>query len=253
MIPKVLYLYWSGQPLSWLRYLTVFSFKKQNPDWQVKVYYSKETNLFAFWNTGEQNLVYKGKDYFPKLSKLAEIEVFDPAVVGFGNIHEVHKSDLFRLWVLHKYGGVYSDFDILYTKPMPEVTQRWFHKDMDGDYCIGLLAAESGDTVLKYLLEQAKLRTYTNKYQAYGSRLWRVMLEGSELEGWNIPKNLVYSCYWAELEKLLTEDLPDDAVGIHWFGGSSFMAEWNNKLSPKSYQRYNNQICKIIKEIYSHV
>lgn len=246
-----LYLYWGGKPLSWLRYLTVVSFKKHNPDWLIKVYYPVKPTIKTSWTTSEQKVSYKGKDYFDKLHGLADLIPFDMETVDMSNdIPEVHKSDIFRLWVLHKYGGVYSDFDILFTKPLPEVKERWFCRHPDGHYAVGLLAAEKGDGICKWLLDSIKLRTDRDKYQSFGSSLWGTMLDGSTLEGWNIPEDFIYSFNWLEAESLFTDNkkLPRGAVGIHWYGGSDVSGNWENILTPDTYKDYDSTISNIIKE-----
>lgn len=250
---KTLYLYWGGRKLSWLRYLTVVSFKKQNPDWRIAVYYPLAPTTSTSWTTDEQRVPYEGEDYFNKLHGLADLVVpFDMNTVGMKNdIPEVHKSDIFRLWALHKYGGVYSDFDILYTKPLPKVKERWFCRHPDGHYAIGLLAAEKGDSIYQWLLESANLRTDRDKYQSFGSGLWGAMLDGTTLTGWNIPEYLIYSFNWREAESLFTEKkkLPKKAIGIHWYGGSGIAGQWENLLTPDTYKDYDSTITNIIKEV----
>ena len=118
MIPKTLYLYWGGS-LSWLRFLTVYSFKKYNPDWEIKVYYPVNYSDSITWNTNEQSDAYDGENWFHKLSEYAELIPFDCEIIGMSNdLPEVHKSGLFRAWILSTHGGMYCDFDILFFKPL---------------------------------------------------------------------------------------------------------------------------------------
>jgi hypothetical protein len=251
MIPKTLFLYWGSRKLSWLRYLTVVSFAKHNPDWDIKVYYPTQPTIGNTWTTDEQIVTYTGDDYFDKLSKYAEVIPFDMKEVGMSNDKpEVHKSDLFRLWALVKYGGLYSDFDILYTKPMPEIKGKLYCRHPDGHYAIGLIGCSAGDKEFNGLLELAKLAN-GSKYQSLGSTLWGKGLEDVKLDGWNIPENLVYSYNWNNAEKLFTENggLPKEAVGIHWYGGSIVSGQWENKLTPENYLEYDSTICNIIKEL----
>jgi hypothetical protein len=253
MIPRVLFLYWGGRKLSWLRYLTVVSFAKHNPDWSIKVYYPTQPTVGNSWTTDEQIVKYTGEDYFDKLSEYAELIPFDMAELGLGNDRaEVHKSDLFRLWALVKYGGVYSDFDILYTKPMPDISKKksLYCHHPDNHYAIGLLACGAGDSNFNGLLELGKLAT-GDKYQALGSTLWEKGLENVKLDGWNIPESLIYSHNWYGAEELFTEQgkLPKDAIGIHWYGGSITSGNWENLLNEERYTDYESTICDIIKDI----
>lgn len=251
MIPRTLFLYWGGRKLSWLRYLTVVSFAKHNPDWEIKVYYPVVPAVSHTWKTKEQTIQYVGEDYTHKLTEYAELIPFDVETLGFSReMPEVHKSDVFRLWALHEHGGVYSDFDILYVKPMPRVKVRWYSRHpSEGHFSVGLLAAPKNDNLYAELLELARNSTGTTKYQVFGATLWHRVADDRLIEGWNIPTNFVYSCNWREAEKLFTsnEDLPPDAVGVHWFAGA--MGEWESKLTPETYEGYDSTISNLIKEI----
>jgi hypothetical protein len=243
VIPKTLFLYWGGQPLSWLRYQTIKSFKKHNPDWKVRVFGPVEATKGGEWATEEQRHTYEGKDYMPKF------ETFDPSLVGFTNvISEVYKSDLFRLWALYEYGGAYADFDILFTKPMPKLTKFTYCKHPYGHYSIGLIAAEKDNLYIKKLLKAAR-SAQGGKYQSFGSTLWGHTL--TDVEGWNIPKDLIYFTDWRDADKLFTQvdKLPKQAIGVHWYGGSPEAGVWESELTPKNYKQYPSTITEIIREI----
>lgn len=243
---RTLYLYWGGRKLSWLRYLTVKSFLKHNPDWKIKVYYPAKPTVGNKWHTAEQTIGYDGKDWFPELE--AELIPFDMETIGESNdMPEVHKSDLFRLWAIHEYGGVYSDFDILYTKPFPETRGTLYCWHPDGHYAVGLIGGEKGSKVFADLLEASR-GVGTNKYQVYGSTLWGKVLE-EKPEGWNIPRDLVYPFGWQEVDGLFTgnKKLPKEAVGVHWYGGSEIAGKWENELAPNHIN--NSTIGNIVKEL----
>jgi hypothetical protein len=252
MIPKTLFLYWGGKNLSWLRYLTVVSFAKHNPRWTIKVYYPTNPTIGNTWTTDEHIVEYKGDDYFNKLSEYAELIPLDMEQIGGSNDStEVHKSDLFRLWALFTYGGLYSDFDILYTKPMPDFKEeRLYCYHPDGHYAVGLIGCQPGDTKFSKLLRLARQPTET-EYQSLGSFLWGKVLEGAKMDGWNIPEELIYSYNWYNAEKLFTDNsgLPDGAIGIHWYGGSVASGQWENLIKPELYDMYDSTICNIIKGI----
>lgn len=235
MIPKTLFLYWGGRDLSYLRFMTVKSFKKYNPDWQIRVFYPTHPQTGRGWTTNEHAVEYKGEDYFDKLKDYATVESLDMEELGFGNeLAEVHKSGVFRLWALTKYGGVYSDFDILYFKPMVEIKERAYFHHPDGHFADGFLASKKDDKLFKFLLERLKTAS-TGKYQSFGPTLWGEYFGSKKPDGWNIPKSLVYACDWQDVDKLFGDyRLPDDAVGIHWFGGSDKAGQQENLLTPSN-------------------
>ena len=71
-IPKKIYLYWGASPLSYLRYLTVASLSRLNPDWEITVYTGGH-NAPAEWTTGEQAGQYTGPDYLPHCGELPNV------------------------------------------------------------------------------------------------------------------------------------------------------------------------------------
>lgn len=250
MIPKTLYLYWGGKKLSWLRYLTVVSFKRHNPDWDIKVYYPAVPSEIGSWGSGEHRVAYEGGDWFEKLSEYAELIPLDMKDIHFSNsLPEVHKSDVFRLWALYTMGGVYSDFDILYFKPIPSPAGRWFCLHPDGHYAIGLLAARPNDPLYKKLLVASRRET-GNKYQSYGSTLWQKVTDGHEPAGWNIPKSFVYCCDWQHAASLFTSHppVPGEAIGLHWYGGSVDSGQWENRLEPSTVSNHRSLIHDLVKE-----
>jgi len=54
MIPKRMFFYWSGNDLSWMRYMTLYSFRKMNPNWEIILYLSDNVNKIKTWNSGEE-------------------------------------------------------------------------------------------------------------------------------------------------------------------------------------------------------
>ena len=48
--------------------------------------------------------------------------IFDCNEICVDNdLNEIHKSDFIRYYLLHKFGGVWSDMDILYIKPIHQL------------------------------------------------------------------------------------------------------------------------------------
>lgn len=52
-IPKIASFFWGGGPLSWLRYMTFWSFRKLHPDWEMRLYLRPVAHNQATWHTGE--------------------------------------------------------------------------------------------------------------------------------------------------------------------------------------------------------
>jgi len=148
MIPKHLHLYWGGgKKLSYLRYLTVFSFVQLNPDWKITVWYPEKNTNISNWKTNEHSkYCYNGIDYFYKLIDISPNVSLEKAnMVGFSDLSEVHKSDLHRWKILHEIGGWWSDFDILYFKPMASLNVDFSKVDFN----ISFNGLESGIVIVE--------------------------------------------------------------------------------------------------------
>ena len=54
-IPKIVHFYWGNEKLSYLRYMSVYSFRKLNPDWKIKIHVPGALSMIApTWGSNEQ-------------------------------------------------------------------------------------------------------------------------------------------------------------------------------------------------------
>ena len=51
-IPKIFHVYWGGGVMPYIRFLTVKSFMKYNPDWEIMFWYPKYPSTHVTWPTG---------------------------------------------------------------------------------------------------------------------------------------------------------------------------------------------------------
>lgn len=119
-IPKVVHFYWDKSPLSFLNLLSVKSFKELNPDWTVKLYEPKFRHNNISWVGYTQKEKYSNINYLQYVYKYCdEIIEVDLEELNFRNdVSEVYKSDFLRWFLLSTEGGLWSDMDVLYIKPM---------------------------------------------------------------------------------------------------------------------------------------
>ena len=241
-LPKILHLYWGGnQPLSYFRYLTVASFVKHNPEWTVNVWTPKDTNTKEItWNTGEQIGTYSGHDY---LDDLCVCKINMESIGIPDNIPEVHKSDLLRWYLLGEFGGVWSDFDILYTAPLSKnITKNWgdvglcyyelpFKSERNHKFqAIGFLAS-SGDIGKEFfmkLFEKGIAKIPQTEYQAFGADLLECHLQEWSVSGrpyFYLDKDLVYPYYAHDSVQNYFNPVPlhhPNSIGLHWYAGHPF-------------------------------
>lgn len=243
-IPKILHLYWGGEKLSYIRFLTVKTFLKYNPDWKIifltPTQYTKTRSWITYENK-EQSSDYT--DFFPELKKLPiEFETIDMNKYYINNnIPEVHKSDFIRLIQLHQIGGLWSDMDIIYLKSMNNFyLNRPENRDIETFICnneyghsIGFMMGSEGNKFFQSLSNLALGEYDSHFYQTLGAKLYNKHFSTTEAierlsSVMNISMDVVYPVR-AGNEKVLLDTKPinitEKTLGIHWFAGHP---QWNN-------------------------
>jgi len=255
-------MYWGGN-LSFLRYLTVVSFKKQNPDWHINIFYPVFPTRQISWNTGEQSGIYEGLDYFHKLDQWAELIPIRMDSIGVSDqIPEVHKSGVVRAWALSEYGGIYSDMDILYFKPLNihNITNLIFSFDEnDQSFSDGFIGCSiEAKPFFKDFLDLT-IKNADAGYQSMGLNIWNTMVQRSNypVDVWNIPMSLIYHYNSYHVEEIFNENsndlnslFPEESIGCHWYGGHPATRHWENVITPENYN-FNNIISKLVQNILS--
>ena len=167
-IPKVCYMYWGGSgnmPL--LMVFTVISFHRFNPDWQIIIYRTiqKDEDL----GRTPYDYYYIGKDYFHLIESMdfVEIRIIDISEYGIKkDIHSILGSDMFRTKIIYENGGLYSDLDVIWLKPMSEFVNIncignmndfecnvCLYNQITGHHTISNLIGETGSPFLKSIIE----------------------------------------------------------------------------------------------------
>lgn len=236
--PKTLHLFWGrSRPLSWLRLQTVVTFARLNPDWLLKVWYRDTEPKQPAWPTPEQKNQYTGKDYFDQLAGLATL---CPVPVNH-KVSDVHLSDYLRWWLLGNEGGFWSDFDIVYTRPMsdlPEFGGPFLVRYPCGTWPIGFLGAQDGPGRIFFReMERCALkRLGTAKgYQEIGCTLLAAVAKA-----WK-PKAqdglFVYPKYHLQdAERAYFKPGPyrvgAEFIGLHWYAGAEWASRYENSIDP---------------------
>lgn len=278
MIDKKMYFYWGNETMSWMRYLSVYTFKKLNPTWEVFVYKTKQTNKIKTWrDSPTQDLHnFNGLDYFQKLKEL-DIHILDWEFdkIDIKNMGASHLSNFFKWDTLGKHSGFFSDLDILYLKSMDEFYDEV--KDFDviinftHHFSIGFLASSGNNKFYSDVVE-ATIKNYTNsQYQSAGvlalnslcsklnrtlnlnSNLYEILQKHyKDLKFHNFDMSLLY--FWKHFEmnfvfEELKTNLPDNSLGIHWYAGDAVAQKWNNILNSENYTKYNNTFTYYAKKV----
>tara|TARA_R110000868_G_scaffold250790_1_gene507545 strand:- start:2614 stop:3474 length:861 start_codon:yes stop_codon:yes gene_type:complete len=280
-IPKVMYLYWDGGTMSFLNYLTVISFHKHNPSWDIVVYTPTNKHEGITWSTGEQSVSYDGTDYWGSVGILdyVEIRTFDFTTIEISNdIPEVFKSDFIRWHILSTMGGGWSDFDILYTKPINEIDLRdnmvtGIVEEVstvlvfDGyHHIIGFYLSEPNNKFFGNILEKSKTSLNPGGYQSVGSRLLMKMYPNLDVVGFshnnvaNLPMDVVYPIIPSHktIHDLFNNSnmgdyFTNNTIGVHWFNGDKLSKEYlNNFTSTKTNGSIISKLIEEYEDIYSN-
>lgn len=183
--------------MSWLRHLTLVSLSRLNPKYTVELFVAKSTNPVSNWNSGQQQdfSTYQGRDYLAELS-LPNLIVHSVEVEP-GN--GVQQCDWFKWDELGGKGGWFSDLDILYLKPLPEI-EAHAAITCDTYYSMGLMASAGNNEIFRAIARASREFGVDSRYESTNqSAVKAVGKDISELEDkypqykiYNIPVEWVY-------------------------------------------------------------
>lgn len=248
--------------MSYLRFLTIKTFIKHNPDWKIILWYPKFPSTHCTWKTGEQKYTSNYTDYFNKVQELPLVTKtpVDFEEYGINNkMSEVHKSDFLRIQQLSTTGGVWSDMDILYLKPMSSLyfntednkdieTVYSYNPQLQYGHSVGFLMATENNKFFKELLLLARKSFNPNDYQCMGVNLFNQYYPTFEsinkiTPAINLLMDVVYPYNANQLHELITDrktkytvkpKISSNTIGIHWYAGSrlwkGFMSKTNGGL-----------------------
>ena len=195
-IPKIAHFHWTGPQMSWLRGMSLLTFKKFNPTWEIRLHDTP------------------------------------PDIRAVGLPMYGQEADWTWWRKLYQDGGLLVATDVITVRPVPE---EWLEGEIaattnggDAVYQFAVLGAEPRHPFLGRCVEACEKMAANPKnldYQAMGV----IMLRG--LAGklppkpalTEIPARAYCAVQWNETRHFWdeVEDLPldDGIVGHHWFGG----------------------------------
>lgn len=272
MIPKRMAFFWVGR-MSWMRWLTLSTFVKFNPDWEILLYTADSKMVLPKHWIGEpdDDNTYKGPDYMDRLPSSVQVrEFYPPQPMGAAQI-----CDLFQWKFLATEGGFYADMDILWLKPFESTYAQCKNDDavfcLEGDIlAIGLVGSSPECPVFKAIYDAAVVEP-NRDYQHYGTnlvyRMFGIRSAETPAPGLKvlnlfrqlypdvpiteIPPETVYTFIWNEAAKIFHQDrrVTSRAVGIHWFGGGSISDRWNCLLTEGSWRKHFNTFTRCLRSI----
>jgi len=255
-IPKNLFVYWDGSPMSYLQYLTLKSFQDLNPEWKIILFMPKIRYHKITWKSDEQKNRYQGTDYFYLIPKKLNIKIIkiDFEKIGFRNdIPEVIKSDFLRYYLLGNFGGLWVDMDVLFIKPLEEILNLNYNvlgqKEnintvlcyitcgllpyISGIYPIGFFMSSPNNPFFHNLANSCIKYLDLEKYQSIGCQMVKKLYPMPENIKQSYPhlniklfsETSYLPIFWQkEIDKIFYTNAPykfkPETFGIHWFNGS---------------------------------
>jgi hypothetical protein len=258
--------------LSWLRYLTLETFQKQNPDWELRFYTPKiEHKGESDWEAhSKERTGVIGKNYLDEVKKLPNTKCIEIAFDD--NMPDVYRSDLLRLKLLGEDGGLWLDIDVISFRPMShgifnksEVDTVVSYSLKRRHYSIGFMMASPNNPFYKFLYNKGLENNKTNNllHQKYGDRqkygviLWdsyfkdidAIQQKFPSLKLFNIEFSTCYPYLYNDMDNILVNNafIGQEFISIHFYGGHPLVRPWENLLTPENYQNYNTTLCNCIK------
>jgi hypothetical protein len=256
-IPKIANFYWGNEPLPYLRFLTLKTFSHYNPDWQLRLYTSKDS-VKPTWLSKENKNIFNGKDYTDHLKEIPNLTIITvdfQKTIGIPNTtSDVHKSDILRWWLFTKDGGMWIDLDILFWKPITE-SEVNANKNCNLIFCqcryghsIGFLGSSANNEYYKIVLNMAKQRFNEKGYQSVGCELINNSNIHKTLHDFNyrarfIAMETVYPIDAFRIRHIYNANMKLDdprTIGLHWFAGHDLSYKYVNEITADNYNDFKN-------------
>lgn len=276
---KNIYFYWGNETMSYMRYMTLYSFRKFNPDWCINLIVNKQLHERILKNTIEKQdkTEFIGKDY-SFLVKDLNITVldFENSMLNLDynvvkHMSDVHIKDLLNWKLLANGGGIVADMDILFTKPVGDTINTvtdigliCFSNYPKKCYIPVSFMYSSGSNAFFNNVYNNALKSYNPSiYESCGTlcikekNLIEVRKNYSDLSIQKLKDSIVFPFidypWYKGIEMLYNTNnrhlMKDNSIGIHWYGGAPLSQHYNNLLNEKTIYEINNTISMSIREI----
>lgn len=251
MIPKTIYFYWGNKILPFLRYMTLYSFCKLNPDWKVILILKDNSSQLRRLTTGEIVFTeYTGKDYLPEVEKL-NVVIREFSYDFITNIDSCmvnqHIKDMLNWYLIDTEGGFVADMDVLFVRSFNEMYSRFELDKADmalvcysglplANYIpVSFMGGSTNNAFYKEVFERAKKTYNPQSYQCCGTfsisypNLMAIKNAYSTLKVVQLPDIVIYPYILQHGFDGFNEFIHEqdrfgeisgiaDMIGIHWYG-----------------------------------
>jgi len=245
--PKVAHFYWGSENLPLMRYLTLKTFSYYNPQWKMILHVPEVKDTPITWLSYENKTGNSGENYYNRISTIPALTV---SVVGeaaygprFTNMSDVHRADLIRYGLIHNSGGIWSDMDILYIKPIPMSSDTHESyivgytegRGTDHEFPVGFLASKPGSSLFGAIKNEVERSYNPNAYEAMGCvLLYRHLVHNASSVG-ILPASTVYPLEVSQISSIFNPggnvDIAKESFGVHWYAGHPIAGEFVKRMN----------------------
>lgn len=263
--------------MSYMRYMTLYSFCKLNPNWKVNLIVNNSEQLRVDTIEKQDKTEFKGIDYYSMIKSLNINTIdFENKMLNIDNnvvdkMSDVHLKDILNWKILAEWGGLVADMDILFTKSMNNL----INDDTDiGLICfsnypkpnyipVSFMYSSGNSAFFKKTYNNALLNYNANVYESCGtlcieeSSLIDIIKNYPNSVVQHLPDGTVFPFVEYEWNESICKlyigdfrcDMNSEAIGIHWYAGTPQSQKQNNELNAQTVYKINNTISNSIKEI----
>ena len=259
-IEKIFHLFWAGDHISYLRYMTFKTCRLHHPDAKIILHHSPSHTTQTNWIREKQDYESNmGKNYFDSLKDIkVEIQTMDK----FKEYSPNYQSDFLRWEVLYSQGGIYLDTDQIILKNFEPLL------DCEMFYCayaleigrmyypVGVLGSVKDHWLLEDMTKKLKDSYNPNVYQSIGPDLFRTFMNSSQtvnkVESDSAIKNYPASHFYPAPEpdrycEMIFAGTPVEykkSYALHWFGGYQPSHNFNSKYT-EEFAKTSNDIISV--------
>lgn len=256
-------LWWSGAPVSFLRFLTIYTLRHYHPNNEITLYFGDKFSKNIKWGGEQQDFQNSdeliGKDYREYLCDYANVVISDE----YEKYPPNYQSDFFRWDWLSKGGGFYLDMDQIICKNFSELGQdvlsaKFLFSEYKAQSCgiytpVGVIGASHDAEIVQWICKLIGQFYDEKDYNSLGPWMLRTMLRS---KSWkqnmlNLDKDIFYPVPESYLVPFIydgTFEIPESSFALHWFGGHPASQEFNKKFTPNFAKTSNDTISRFIRK-----
>lgn len=256
-------LFWSGAPLSYLRYLTFKTLRHFHPHSRIQLYSSKKFLSSEDMGVSQEFLSPNkfDKDYLPQLKDL-DVEIVYKDY--FAKYAPNHQSDIFRWWFLKEHGGFYLDADQIILKsfkslPIEENDFLYSAYEVDSKYAwegkfhpVGVIGSDPKSKALNMISGHLMEYYKPEDYNCIGPLMFEDMLNKIDKNrSFNAPSEYFYPASICDKVKAAYSgdmELSPDSYALHWFGGYDASQRFNEAYTEEFAQESDDTISKFLRK-----